>query len=85
MNNIEELKGLEYHDFLHALYQETKNKEIFMKKYTRKDCYKILNRVHKLFIKQKPEYLQPYVFSSMTKERAYKHIKFYFELHGYNK
>jgi hypothetical protein len=85
MNEIEGLKGLEYYKFLKELNQDVKNKELFIKKYTRKDCYKILKRINLILIKQKPEYAQQYAFSSMTKERAYKHINFYFELHGYNR
>lgn len=80
MLDIDNLNGLEYYDFLNDLYNDTKNKEVFMQKYTRKDCYRILRRIY--IIRIKKEYN---AFNSMTKERAYKHIKFYFELHGYTK
>lgn len=83
--DISGLKGIEFYNFLIELYNDTKNKELFMEKYTRKNCHKILQRLHEVEIKQKPEYAQPYAFNAMTKERAYKHIKFYLELHNYDK
>lgn len=86
MLDIEHLKGLEYYDFMHNLFLDIQDKSIFIIKYTRKDCYKILKRFNKDYIKnQIPEYAKHNAFNAMTKERAYKHIKFYFDLHGYYK
>ena len=70
MDNIEELKGFDYYDFLKALNKDVDDKELFISKYTRKDCVRILNRLNKYTC-----------FRSITKERAYKHIRFWFELH----
>lgn len=84
MSNIEQLKGQDWFDFKDRLLETLFNEECFSENYTRKESQQIIRRLKYIELKRKSEWTRKLSYSSITKRRAYQHIKFWFALHGYD-
>jgi len=84
MNYIEELSGQQWFDFKDKLLETLVDEKTFSDNYTRKESQQIIRRLKYIELKRKPEWARKISYSSVTKRRVYKHIKFWFDLHGYS-